>query len=63
MAQGWEPVAGATNREFTITDANGSHNGNYTVQVSNDFGSVSSEVVQININDTQLIHQIDLTPP
>ena len=57
-----EPVAGATNREFTITDANGSlHNGNYTVQVSNDFGSVSSEVVQIDINDTRLIHQIDLT--
>ena len=39
-----EPVPGATNREFTITDANGSlHNGNYTVQVSNDFGSVSGE--------------------
>ena len=57
-----EPVAGATNREFTITDANGSlDNGNYTVQVSNDFGSVSSEVVQIDINDTRLIHQIDLT--
>jgi formylglycine-generating enzyme required for sulfatase activity len=56
-----EPVPGATNREFTITDANGSlHNGNYTVQVSNDFGSVSSEVVQIDINDTRLIHQIDL---
>jgi formylglycine-generating enzyme required for sulfatase activity len=56
-----EPVAGATNREFTITDANGSlHNGNYTVQVSNDFGSVSSEAVQIDVNDTQLIHQIDL---
>jgi len=56
-----EPVLGATSREFTITDANGSlHNGNYTVQVSNDFGSVSSEVVQIDVNDTQLIHEIDL---
>ena len=56
-----EPVPGATSREFTITDANGSlHNGNYTLQVSNDFGSVSSEVVQIDINDTRLIHQIDL---
>ena len=30
------------------------------MQVSNDFGSVSSEVVQIDINDTQLIHEIDL---
>jgi formylglycine-generating enzyme required for sulfatase activity len=56
-----ESVAGATNREFTITDANGSlHNGNYTVQVSNDFGSVSSEALQIDVNDTQLIHPIDL---
>ena len=56
-----ESVAGATNREFTITDANGSlHNGNYTVQVSNDFGMVSSEVLQIDVNDTQLIHEIDL---
>jgi formylglycine-generating enzyme required for sulfatase activity/uncharacterized protein YjbI with pentapeptide repeats len=57
-----EPVPGATNREFTITDANGSlHNGNYTLQVSNDFGMVSSEALQIDVNDTQLIHEIDLT--
>ena len=56
-----EPVLGATSRGFTIIDANGSlHNGNYTVQVSNDFGSVSSEDVQIDVNDTQLIHQINL---
>ena len=28
--------------------------------MSNDFGIVSSEAVQIDVNDTQLIHQIDL---
>ncbi|MDA0343641.1 MAG: hypothetical protein O3B07_05565, partial [Verrucomicrobia bacterium] len=56
-----QDIPGATNKEFTITDANASlHNGNYSVRISNDFGHVSTTSVQIDVNDTQLIHEVDL---
>ena len=38
-----QPIAGATGPSFSIADVNGSlHDGNYSVVVSNDFGSVTS---------------------
>ncbi len=56
-----QDIPGATNKEFTITDANASlHNGNYSVRISNDFGHVSTTSVQLDVNDTQLIHEVDL---
>jgi formylglycine-generating enzyme required for sulfatase activity len=54
-------ISGATNKEFTISDANATlHDGNYSVRISNDFGHVSTTSVQIDVNDTQLIHEVDL---
>jgi formylglycine-generating enzyme required for sulfatase activity len=56
-----QDIPGATNKEFTITDANASlHNGNYSVRISNDFGHVSTTSVQLDVNDTQLIHEVEL---
>jgi len=44
-------IAGATNDTLSITDLNASqHEGNYTVVVSNAFGSVTSSVAQIDVN-------------
>ena len=44
-------IAGATSRTLSITDLNASqHVGNYTVVVSNAFGSVNSSVAQIDVN-------------
>jgi hypothetical protein len=48
-------LAGETNVTLTITDANATqHDGNYTVVVSNDFGSVESGEVEILINHSLL---------
>ena len=56
-----QEISGATNKEFTISDANATlHNGNYSVRISNDFGHVSTTSVQLDVNDTQLIHEVDL---
>jgi formylglycine-generating enzyme required for sulfatase activity len=56
-----QEISGATNKEFTISDANATlHDGNYSVRISNDFGHVSSSSVQLDVNDTQLIHEVDL---
>ena len=44
-------LAGATSRVLTISDLNASqHEGNYTVVVSNIFGSATSSVAQIDVN-------------
>jgi hypothetical protein len=44
-------IAGATSRTLSISDLNASqHEGNYTVVVSNVFGSVTSSVAQIDVN-------------
>ena len=44
-------IAGATDSTLSITDINASqHEGNYTVVVSNAFGSVTSSVAQIDVN-------------
>ena len=44
-------IAGATSRTLSIADLNASqHEGNYTVVVSNPFGSATSSVAQIDVN-------------
>jgi len=48
-------LAGETNATLTITDANSTqHDGNYTVVVSNDFGSVESGEVEVKVSDSLL---------
>ena len=45
-------LAGETNATLNITDANATlHDGNYTVVVSNDFGSVESDLVEVSVKD------------
>ena len=46
-------LTGETNATLNITDANATlHDGNYTVVVSNDFGSVESGKVLVDVNTT-----------
>jgi formylglycine-generating enzyme required for sulfatase activity len=48
-----QPIAGATGSSFSISDLNGSlHDGNYTVVVSNDFGSVTSAMTPLQVDGT-----------
>ena len=48
-------LEGETNATFNITDANATlHDGNYSVIVSNDFGSVESGDVEVKISDALL---------
>jgi len=48
-------LTGETNATITITDANATqHEGNYSVVVSNDFGSVESGVVEVKVSDALL---------
>ena len=50
-------LTGETNSTLTITDANATlHDGNYSVVVSNDFGSVKSEMVEVLVNTTTLMN-------
>ena len=53
MEKEWSELAGETNATLTITDANATqHDGNYSVVVSNDFGSVESGDSEVVISDT-----------
>jgi hypothetical protein len=48
-------LTGETNATLDITDANATlHDGNYSVVVSNDFGSVESEKVEVKVSDALL---------
>ena len=48
-------LTGETNATLNITDANATlHDGNYSVMVSNDFGSVESGEVEVKISDSLL---------
>jgi hypothetical protein len=48
-------LVGETNATLNITDANATlHDGNYSVVVSNDFGSVESEKVEVKVSDALL---------
>ena len=50
-------LTGETNATLNITDANATqHDGNYSMVVSNDFGSVESGVVEVLINNTTLMN-------
>jgi autotransporter-associated beta strand protein len=44
------PISGATNSTFNIPDATGADNGVYTVDVSNDGGTVTSDPVSLTAN-------------
>ncbi len=50
-------LTGETNATLNITDANATlHDGNYSVVVSNDFGSVESGLVEVLVNNTTLMN-------
>ena len=54
-----QPIAGATGPSFSIADVNGSlHDGNYTVVVSNDFGSVTSALTPLQVDGTPSAHTV-----
>ena len=54
-----QPIAGATGPSFSISDVNGSlHDGNYTVVVSNDFGSVTSALTPLQVDGTPSAHTV-----
>ncbi|MEC8043982.1 MAG: SUMF1/EgtB/PvdO family nonheme iron enzyme [Verrucomicrobiota bacterium] len=48
-----QPIAGATAPSFSIAEVNGTlHDGNYSVVVSNDFGSVTSTPTTLQVDGT-----------
>ena len=54
-----QPIAGATRPSFSIADVNGSlHDGNYSVVVSNDFGSVTSALTPLQVDGTPSAHTV-----
>ena len=54
-----QPIAGATGSSFSIADVNGSlHDGNYSVVVSNDFGSVTSTPTVLQVDRTPSAHTV-----
>ncbi|MDC1022812.1 SUMF1/EgtB/PvdO family nonheme iron enzyme [bacterium] len=54
-----QPIAGATGPSFSISDVNASlHDGNYSVVVSNDFGSVTSAITPLQVDGTPSAHTV-----
>ena len=54
-----QPITGATQASFSIADVNGSlHDGNYSVVVSNDFGSVTSALTPLQVDGTPSAHTV-----
>jgi formylglycine-generating enzyme required for sulfatase activity len=54
-----QPIAGATGPSFSIADVNSSlHDGNYSVVVSNDFGSVTSTPTALQVDGTPSAHTV-----
>ena len=54
-----QPIAGATGPSFSIVEVNGTlHDGNYTVVVSNDFGSVTSTPTALQVDGTPSAHTV-----
>ncbi|MFL2938720.1 MAG: SUMF1/EgtB/PvdO family nonheme iron enzyme [Opitutales bacterium] len=54
-----QPIAGATGPSFSIADVNGTlHDGNYSVVVSNDFGSVTSSPTSLQVDGTPSAHTV-----
>ena len=54
-----QPIAGATGPSFSIAEVNGTqHDGNYSVVVSNDFGSVTSTLTALQVDGTPSAHTV-----
>ena len=54
-----QPIAGATGKSFSISEVNGTlHDGNYSVVVSNDFGSVTSAPTLLQVDGTPSTHTV-----
>jgi formylglycine-generating enzyme required for sulfatase activity len=54
-----QPVAGAIGATLVIADVNGTlHDGNYTLVVSNDFGSVTSSPTSLQVDGTPTNHSV-----
>jgi sulfatase modifying factor 1 len=54
-----QPIAGATGATLVISDVNGTlHDGNYTLVVSNDFGSVTSSPTGLQVDATPTNHTV-----
>ncbi len=54
-----QPIAGATSKSFSISEVNGTlHDGNYTVVVSNDFGSVTSAPTLLQVDGYPSTHSV-----
>ena len=54
-----QPIAGATTDRYVIQDVNKTqHDGNYSLVVSNDFGSVTTPTATIDVNSTPTTHTV-----
>jgi formylglycine-generating enzyme required for sulfatase activity len=54
-----QPISGATNRNFQLSDLNGSiHDGSYSLRVSNDFGTVVTSPIQVEVNASRTYHLV-----
>ena len=54
-----QPIAGATGDRYVIEDVNGTlHDGNYSLVVSNDFGSITTQPTQLVVDGTPTSHTV-----
>jgi formylglycine-generating enzyme required for sulfatase activity len=54
-----QPIAGATGDRYVIEDINKTqHDGNYSLVVSNDFGTVTTQSTQLVVDGTPTIHTV-----
>jgi len=54
-----QPIAGATQKRYVIQEVNGTqHDGNYTLVVSNDFGSIISSATSLVVDGTPTSHTV-----
>jgi formylglycine-generating enzyme required for sulfatase activity len=54
-----QPIAGATQDRYVVQSANASqHEGNYTLVVSNDFGSVTTQATSLQVDATPTSHTV-----
>jgi formylglycine-generating enzyme required for sulfatase activity len=54
-----QPIAGATGDRYVIEDINKTqHDGNYSLVVSNDFGTVTTPTTTIDVNGTPTTHTV-----
>ncbi|MDA8774678.1 SUMF1/EgtB/PvdO family nonheme iron enzyme, partial [Opitutales bacterium] len=54
-----QPIAGATGRRYVIQDVNKTrHDGNYSLVVSNDFGTVTTQATSLVVDGTPTAHTV-----